>query len=139
MPSNPKTPLPAAAIGKILGSSPQIQSDGVVSYDVPRRETIWLGGHRISPYLNVQTNIRFQPHGGGRNAVAIPDYGMIASEINPVVKDARSKGWDIGCLYNQETAESPQLYFSHQAKTGDSLERAHEIRGALNMMNLRFM
>jgi hypothetical protein len=30
-----------------------------------------------------------------------------------------ARGWFVGCLYNQETAEHPQLYFSHQLKTGD--------------------
>lgn len=136
-PNNPTTPLPAREIGAILGAKPQISSDGVVGYNIPRKETMWLGGHKINPYLNVQTNIYFQPHGGGQDAIAIPDYGMIASEINNVFKYARGKGWDIGCLYNQETDEQPQLYFSHQAKVGGSIELAREIRGALNMTNVK--
>jgi hypothetical protein len=138
MPSNPKTPLPAHEIGKILGASPQIGADGVVSYDLPRKETIWLGGYKINPYLNVAATIVFEPYGGGINAAAMPDYNFIASEVNPVVWYAQSKGWDIGCLYNQETDERPQLYFSHQFKTGNSITLAHEIRKALNMMNLEF-
>jgi hypothetical protein len=49
-----------------------------------------------------------------------------------------SNAWDIGCLYNQETDEHPQLYFSHQFKVGDSVHLAHQIPTALNMTNARF-
>ena len=37
----------------------------------------------------------------------------------------------MGCLYNQETAERPQLYFSHMFKTGDPVRLATEIRAGL--------
>ncbi len=47
----------------------------------------------------------------------------------------RRQGWIIGCLYNQETDEHPQLYFSHQVKVGDAIELAHEIRRGLDQTN----
>ena len=138
LPSNPTTPLPADAIGKILGASPNIGSDGVVTYDVPREDPLFLGGVRINPYLNTATSISFQPLGDGKTAAAAPDFGMVASEINPVVELMRKQGWDIGCLYNQETAEYSQLYFSHEFKTGDPIRLAHEIRNGLNLMDVQF-
>jgi len=64
---------------------------------------------------------------------------MIASEIQNVMEVMRRQGWDIGCLYNQETGEQPQLYFSHQFKTGDSIELAHEIRSGLHRMDMKFV
>jgi len=42
-----------------------------------------------------------------------------------------------GCLYNQETDEHPQLYFSHEFKTGDPYALAAEIRKGLDRMNSR--
>ncbi len=45
LPSNPTTPLPAKAIGKILGASPNIGSDGVVNFDVPREDPVYLNEH----------------------------------------------------------------------------------------------
>ncbi|MBV9270325.1 MAG: DUF1259 domain-containing protein [Candidatus Eremiobacteraeota bacterium] len=138
-PSNPTTPLPAEELGDIIGAKPSIGSNGVVNFDVPRREDIVLGNVHINPYLNVATSISFQPYGGGRNAVAVPDYGMIPSEINRVVGHMRSLGWDSGCLYNQETDEQPQLFFDHMVKIGDSLQLAREIRSGLNLMNVVFM
>jgi len=139
MPSNPTTPLPADQMGKIIGAPPNIGSNGVVTYYVPRREEIILGGVDVNPYLNVETNIVFEPLNGGSSAAAAPDFGMIASEVQTVVGIMRRQGWDIGCLYNQETDEKPQLYFSHQFKTGDPIELAREIRTALNHMNVKLM
>jgi hypothetical protein len=138
-PSNPQTPLPAEELGDILGASPNIGADGVVTFDIPRAEPITLGGIHINPHLNVATNIAFEPYGGGENAAVVPDFGMIASEVDKVVRVMRKQGWDIGCLYNQETDEHPQLYFSHQFKTGHSIQLAREIRRGLNHMNVKLM
>lgn len=109
-PSNPTTPLPVAEIGKIIGASPTVGAHGVVNLDVPREDPIFLGGIQINPYLNVATSISFEPYGGGENAAAVVDFALIPSEINPVMKVMRKLGWDIGCLYNQETDEKPQLF-----------------------------
>jgi hypothetical protein len=138
-PSNPTTPLPAHAIGKILGTKPQISSNGVVNYDIPRRNRIRLGGVVVNPYLNIMTPVAFEPlDNTGNNAAAVPDFGMVHNEIMPVMRVMRGQGWDIGCLYNQETDEYPQLYFSHQFKTGDPLQLAKEIRRGLNQMDMQF-
>lgn len=137
MPSNPTTPLPYDQLGDIIGAKPQIGSDGVVSFNLPRKDAIRLGGMIVNPYLNVDTNVYFEPYGDG-NTAAAPDFGMISSEVDKVSTVMRKQGWDVTCLYNQETDEYPQLYFSHQFKTGDALDLAREIRHGLNQMNLKF-
>jgi hypothetical protein len=137
-PPNPTTPLPADELGRILGASPSIGASGVVTFDIPRKDPITLGGIRVSPYLNIASSIVFEPYGGGENAAVAPDYSLLASEIDRVISFARKHAWDIGCLYNQETDEHPQLYFSHNFKTGDSVELAREIRAALNLTNSKF-
>lgn len=137
VPSNPTTPLPSDQLGKILGGDAWIGSDGIVTVEVPRNEAIKLGGIRISPYLNVPATIAFQPHGGGQNAAVAVDFSMTGREIQDVMEVMRSQSWDIGCLYNQETEETPQLFFSHQFKTGDAVKLAHEIRRGLNRTNVK--
>ncbi len=138
-PSNPTTPLPAEQLGDILGASPNIGADGVVNFDVPREDPITLGGIRINPYLNVATSIAFEPYGGDGNAAAVVDFALVSSEINGVMKVMRARNWDVGCLYNQETDEKPQLFFSHQFKTGAAGELAEEIRAGLNRTDSKFM
>lgn len=138
MPSKPTTPLPAVQIAKILGGDYSIGSNGVVTIDIPREEPIILGGRRVNPYLNVQTNIVFEPYGSGRAAAAAPDFGMVAAEVQQVVRTMREQNWDVGCLYNQETDEQPQLFFSHMFKTGDSIVLAQEIRRGLDHTDVQF-
>jgi hypothetical protein len=128
-PAHPTTPLPAAELGRILHGDASVGPDGVVTVVVPRTDRIVLGGVRVPPELNVSTNVEFQPLAGGR-AAALPDFSMTSAEVHPVIATLRRAGWEIGCLYNQETDEHPQLYFSHAFATGDPVTLAHQIRTA---------
>ncbi|MCW2988109.1 MAG: hypothetical protein JWM24_1047 [Solirubrobacterales bacterium] len=136
-PSNPKTPFDAARLKQILhGYDAQVSDDGVVTVFVARRSPIHINGVRVKPAANIATNIAFEPlNSSGTDAAVAPDFGMVASEVDRVVATMQGLGWDIGCLYNQETAENPQLYFSHQFKTGDPYALAQEVRDGLNRMN----
>lgn len=134
---SPTTPLPAEEMSRILGALPEIHSDGVVTFRVPRRERILLGGVKMHPHLNVASAISFQPLANG-TAAAMPNYTLVASEVQPVIHGHSRDGWKIGCVYNQEIADSPQLYASHHFKTGDPLNLAREVRRALNRMNVKF-
>lgn len=53
---------------------------------------------------------------------------MLASQIGNVARVMPAQGWDMGCLYNQETGERPQLYFSRQFKAGNACTLAAGIR-----------
>jgi hypothetical protein len=132
-PSNPTTPLDPHALGKILGGSAQTLSDGVVSVSIDRKDTIVVDGVEYDPSLNIGTTVAFQPLDDSGTKVAVaPDFSMTASEIQPVMKTMRAQGWEIGCLYNQETAESPQLYFSHQIAIGDPTTLAKQVKRGLD-------
>jgi hypothetical protein len=133
MPANPATPLDAKRLGRILHGDTEVGEDGVVTVVVPRTDEIVIGDVVVSAEANISTNVEFLPLDAGASRAAVaPDFSMTAGEITPVMKAMRSQGWDIGCLYNQETAEQPQLYFSHQFKAGDPYALAREIRRALD-------
>jgi hypothetical protein len=133
MPSNPKSPLDAKRLGKILRGDAQIGSDGVVTVGVKRRDRIVIGGVHASPDSNIATDIQFKPRSAkGALADVGPDFSMTGAEVQPVVALMRKQGWFVSCLYNQETEESPQLYFSHMLKTGDAYTLAAEIRLGLD-------
>jgi hypothetical protein len=133
MPSHPKSPLDAKRLGKILRGDSQIGSDGVVTVSVNRRDRIIIGGVHASPDSNIATDIEFKPRSEkGSVADVGPDFSMTGSEVQSVVALMRKQGWFVGCLYNQETEESPQLYFSHMLKTGDAYTLASEIRLGLD-------
>lgn len=134
-PKHPATPLDVGRLEKIIGSPATVGSDGVVSFQVPRREPISLGGVRISPYLNVYTSVDFEPLGGD-TAVAVPDFGQRADEIPGCAGVMRAQGWQVNCLYNQETDESPQLFFSHDWKVGNAYRLADEVRRGLEQTDV---
>jgi len=105
-PSNPTTPLPTAQLGRILGGGASVGGDGVVTVSIPRAETIHLGGVAVSPYLNIAIPVIFEPlDSSGSRAACAPDFGMIASEINPALTVARQQGFMVDCLYNRLVAE----------------------------------
>ncbi len=133
-PSNPTTPLDTKRLARIIGASPTVGADGVVTFDIPRRERIRLGGIPINPFLNVATTVGFEPLGS--STAVVVDFGMVADEIQGLTRLMRSLGWQVGCLYNQETDEYPQLYFSHQFKSGDAYRLAAEVRRGLDRLNV---
>lgn len=140
MPSHPKTPLDKDELAEILGGSAEVGSDGVVTVSIARKETIILDGVALKPETGVSTTVAFEPlDDEGEKAAVAPDFALIASEVNPVFSIMRKQGFQIHCLYNQETAESPQLYFSHQLAVGNALDLARKIRKGLNLTNSDFM
>jgi len=137
-PKHPKTPFDVGKLKKILGSSSAtVGAGGVVTLTLTQKQAIRLGGVHLNQNANAETNIAFEPlNASGTRAAAAPDFGMFAWQSQAVIGAMRAHGWDIGCLYNQETAEIPQLYFSHDFKVGDPYELAEQIRDALDQMNV---
>ncbi|MGZ5198455.1 MAG: DUF1259 domain-containing protein [Telluria sp.] len=136
-PAHPTSPLDAGMLGKILGGDAEVRAQGVVEVSVNRKNQIVLGAIAVKPELGVNHTIAFEPLGDGR-AVVAPDFALVASEINAVMASQRRQGFTVHCLYNQETAESPQLYFSHQLAVGDAYVLAQAIRRSLENTNTAF-
>jgi hypothetical protein len=133
-PSDPTTPLDHAKLAKTLHGSSEIGEDGVVTVTVNRSDRIVIDGVEVSPEANISTNIEFLPlDDAGTRAAVAPDFSMTAAEVDPVCRRMRAAGFEIGCLYNQETAEHPQLYFSHMLAVGAPQDLAVKIRKALNV------
>jgi len=133
-PSNPKTPLDPSKLKQILhGYDVSVGDNGVVTVLVAPPAKVTIDGVQVQPPTNISTNVIFEPlNNSGTQAAVAPDFALLGQDVNPVMKVMRSANWDIGCLYNQETQEQPQLYFSHQIKTGDPYQLAHEVRAGLD-------
>jgi hypothetical protein len=133
-PANPTTPLDHAKLAKTLHGSSEIGDDGVVTITVSRKGPIVIDRVQISPEANISTNIQFLPlDTTGTKVAAAPDFSMTADEVDPVCRAMRHAGFEIGCLYNQETGEHPQLYFAHMLATGDPQSLAVKMRKALEL------
>ncbi|MDX6702250.1 MAG: hypothetical protein QOF26_2476 [Baekduia sp.] len=135
-PAKPTTPLDHGKLAKTLHGSSEIGDDGVVTISVSRSDRIIIDNVQVSPEANISTNIEFLPlDAKGTKAAAAPDFSMTASEVEPVVRRMRAAGFEIGCLYNQETDEHPQLYFAHMLAVGDPQSLAVTIRKGLDLTN----
>ena len=93
-----------------------------------------IDGVHVDPDTNIETNVQFRPlDSAATTAAVVPDFSMVADEVMSVTALMRRLGWLDGCLYNQETDERPQLYFSHMLKVGDPYDLAAEIRAGLDL------
>jgi hypothetical protein len=136
MPAHPTTPLDADRLAKILHGDAQVGDEGVVTVSVSRKDRIVIDGVEASPEANISTEVQFKPlAASGASAAVGPDFSMTGSEAQPVVALMRHQGWFVGCLYNQETEERPQLFFSHMLKTGDAYALAREVRAGVDKTN----
>jgi hypothetical protein len=133
MPSKPTTPLDHKRLVRILGGSAEVGGGGVVTVTVGRTDRIVIDGVHASPEANISTNIEFKPlDSAGRQAAVGPDFSMRGPEVRPTVRAMRANGFQVGCLYNQETDEHPQLYFSHMLAKGDPYVLAAAVRRGLD-------
>jgi len=113
---------------------------GGLTVSIPRVHTIHLAGVAVKPELGVSVTVAFEPLDAmEQTAACAPDLALIATEINPTLAVMRAQGFDVHCLYNQETDEKPQLYFAHNLATGAPIDLAEKLARALDYMNLKRM
>lgn len=133
MPNHPTTPLDEKRLEKILGGTAEVGGSRVVTVSVNRTDRIVIGGVHLSPEANISTPVEIKPldPNGSRAAVG-PDFALTSPEVQPTIRTMRRHGLQIGCLYNQETDEHPQLYFSHMLAVGDPYRLAEAVRDGLD-------
>src|SRR5215210_5654011 len=127
--------LPAAEMDSILGYTGK-PNGGVLQYSVPRAERIVEHGMEVPPAAGMATAINFQPTGNGRAAIS-GDFVMLASEVNPVIRELRAGGIDVTALHSHMLDEEPRLFFMHFWANDDAVKLATALRGALDRMNVK--
>ena len=113
--------------GKIAG--------GTYQFSFPRAEQVTENGMPLPVSFGLATAINFQPTAKGR-AVATGDFVLIASEVTAVITELRRHGIEVTALHNHLTGEQPRLFFMHFWGNADADALAHDLRAALDRMNL---
>lgn len=80
------------------------------------------------------TAINFQPTGNGRAAIS-GDFVMLASEVNPVLRELRSGSIDVTALHSHMLEEQPRFFFMHFWANDDAVKLARALRAALAKTN----
>ena len=127
--------LPAAEMDRILGFTGKANG-GVLQYSVPRAERIVEHGMEVPPAAGMATAINFQPTGEGRAAIT-GDFVLLASEVNPVIRELRAGGIAVTALHSHMLDEEPRLFFMHFWANDDAVKLAAALRRALDRTNVR--
>jgi len=85
---------------------------GVLSYGVPRGDTITLAGATIAPAAGVAEAINFQAADSG-NIATTGDFVLTAEEVNPVISELEAHHILVTALHSHMLTEQPRLFFMH--------------------------
>ncbi len=104
---------------------------GVYAFTIPRADNVTMGGRALSPYMDISTEISFQPLGEGK-ALAIGELVLEAAEVEPVIAALTDRGIEVDALHSHMLAEQPRLFYLHCRARGDAGTIASGLREALD-------
>src|SRR5579863_9926592 len=109
---------------------------GVLSYGVPRADTVTMDGMIIVPAAGVAEAINFQAAEAGGVATT-GDFVLTAEEVNPVISALEAHGIRITALHSHMLTEEPRLFFMHFWAVGPAHPVAEGIKAALAKVRIK--
>jgi hypothetical protein len=85
---------------------------GVLSYGVPRKESVTMDGMTVAPAAGVAEAINFQAANSG-NVATTGDFVLTAEEVNPVIAELQTHHILVTALHSHMLTEQPRLFFMH--------------------------
>ncbi|HET9393398.1 MAG TPA: DUF1259 domain-containing protein [Candidatus Rubrimentiphilum sp.] len=142
-----KTPLGpvAASVPKVLAFQDAIESGlgrkgkisgSVLSFSIPRMETISMNGTTVPPAAGVATAINFEDAGGG-NVATTGDFVLLGSEVPAVENALLANGIQITALHHHMLEDAPHLYYMHFWAVGPPSRLATALAQALSHANVK--
>jgi hypothetical protein len=140
------TPRPSSRAAEPLASplfdavSEVMQRKGTVNgkvlqFSVPRAEAISEDGMAIPPAMGVATAINVQT--AGKRVATTGDFVLLASEVNPVIRELQAKGITVTALHSHMLRETPRLFFLHFWGVGEPRTIGEGLRNALARTNVK--
>jgi hypothetical protein len=106
---------------------------GVLSYGVPRSDSITIGGKTIPPAAGVAEAINFQAADAG-NVATTGDFVLTAEEVNPVITELQTHHIQVTALHSHMLTEQPRLFFMHFWSVGSPESVGAGIAAALKQV-----
>jgi hypothetical protein len=125
--------LDTAKLDRIIGTDGKADG-GVYGFSFPRADNITMDGMTLSPSMDISTEITFQPLGGSK-ALAIGEYVLEASEVEPVIGALADNGFEVDAIHSHMLTEQPRLFYLHCRATGNAEQLARGMREALDRTN----
>lgn len=109
---------------------------GVLSFGIPRAETITDGGMTLTTPQGVAESINFQEAGPDKVATT-GDFVMTSEEVNPVISALEEHHIQITALHSHMLTEQPRLFFMHFWAVGSAESVAQGIKAALDRIHTK--
>jgi hypothetical protein len=109
---------------------------GVLSYGVPRSETITMSGITIPPAAGVGEAINFQAADSG-NVATTGDFVLTADEVNEVLSELQGRNILVTALHSHMLTEQPRLFFMHFWSVGSPQSVGAGIKAALSHVEVK--
>jgi hypothetical protein len=109
---------------------------GVLSYGVPRSDTITMAGMTITPGAGVGEAINFQAADSG-NVATTGDFVLTADEVNPVISALQEHSVQVTALHSHMLTEQPRLFFMHFWCVGSPESVGAGIKAALSKVQTK--
>ncbi len=109
---------------------------GVLSFGVPRSDTITMGGMTIPPAAGVAEAINFQAADSG-NVATTCDFVLTAEEVNPVISELQGHQISVTALHSHMLSEQPRLFFMHFWSMGSPEAVGEGIKAALSRVAVK--
>lgn len=127
----PAMAAPAAeAPGPIFGQPSKALPGDVRKYSWPRRDLrVTIGTTKIAPALALGSWAAF--HGSAAQTMAMGDLALLETEVNPVIRELQSGGFEILAVHNHLLGETPRVVYVHFMGHGEEAMLARTLSGAL--------
>jgi Domain of Unknown Function (DUF1259) len=109
---------------------------GVLSYGVPRSDTITMDGMTIPPAAGVGEAINFQAADSGKVATT-GDFVLTAEEVNAVISELEGHQILVTALHSHMLTEQPRLFFMHFWCVGSPESVGAGIKAALSKVHTK--
>ncbi len=109
---------------------------GVLSYGVPRGESVMMDGMTIAPGAGVAEAINFQAADAG-NVATTGDFVLTAAEVNPVIAELQAHHILVTALHSHMLTEQPRLFFMHFWAVGSPESVGGGIAAALKRVSTK--
>jgi hypothetical protein len=109
---------------------------GVLSYGVPRSDTITMAGMTITPAAGVGEAINFQAADSG-NVATTGDFVLTSDEVNPVISALQEHSIQVTALHSHMLTEEPRLFFMHFWCVGSPESVGAGIKAALSKVQTK--
>jgi Domain of Unknown Function (DUF1259) len=131
----PAPPAWVKTVDDIIGRKGTFKG-GVLSYGVPRADTITQNGNTIPPAAGVAEAINFQAADNG-NVASTGDFVLTAEEVNPIITELEAHQIQVTALHSHMLNEQPRLFFMHFWSVGPPDAVSQGIAAALKKVAIK--